>query len=234
MHTTEEISSASFDVEVAGSPGTVAEVLPGFERRDRLGIVVDEALGGNGASTLVLATVTAFYDLQRQRSPDFWIYPDYFVFLTEEGLGTLRWFELFPPHKEVVVGRDPHRLLEAINHRAITRLLVPDRAPRSPGFEREPLASYHDRMLTTIAYSPRGRAASPDVVVVGNEQTERYVHNNIAQSNGVPQRTRDEVISRREGLMDGGRPRETFRRVSRDEALGLLWAAQDGDPQTVQ
>jgi hypothetical protein len=225
MHSTREISSASFEVELAGAPSTLTEVLPGFDGRDRLGIVVDEPLGGNGASTLVLATITAFYDLQRQRGSDFWIYPDYFAFLTAAELGTLRWFEIFPPRKEVVVGTDPDRLLEAINDRGITRLLVPDRSPRTPQFEREPLASYTDRVVTAIAYSPRGRTAEADVTVRGNEHSERYVSNNIAASTSVPEPTRDQMIAERRDLIDGGRPLETYRRVSCDDALGLIWQA---------
>jgi hypothetical protein len=227
MHSTEDLSTASFDVELAGAPSTLAEVLPGFDRRDRLGIVVDEPLGGNGASTLVFATVTAFYDFQRQRSSDFWIYPDYFAFLTGAELGTLRSFEVYPAHKEVVVGHDPDRLLEAINDRGITRLLVPDRPPRTPRFEREPLASYSDRVVTAIAYSPRGRVARADLTVRGNEHTERYVHRNVAASTSVPPPVRDRMIAERLDLTDGGRPCETFRRVSCDEALALLWGAQE-------
>jgi hypothetical protein len=48
--------------------------------RDRLGIVVHQPGGALGASVLALATITAFYDLQRARGNDFFIYPDYFVF----------------------------------------------------------------------------------------------------------------------------------------------------------
>jgi hypothetical protein len=227
MHSTEDLSSASFDVELAGVPSTLSEVLPEFDRRDRLGIVVDQPLGGNGASTLVLATVTAFYDIQRQRSSDFWIYPDYFAFLTGADHGTLRSFEVYPAHKEVVVGPDPDRLLEAINDRGVTRLLVPDRPPQTPRFEREPLASYRDRVVTAIAYSPRGRVEGADVAVRGNEHTERYVQRNVAASASVPQPVRDRVIAARSDLIDGGRPCETFRRVGGDEALALLWAARE-------
>ena len=130
----------------------LAEVLLGFDRRDRLGIVVDEPLGGNGASTLVLATVTAFSNHFTARSSDFWIYPDYFAFLRERS-GRCARSRSHPRTRRVVVGHDPDRLLEAINDRGITRLLVPIGRPETPRFEREPLASYsdsrcdHDRLL---------------------------------------------------------------------------------------
>ena len=40
-------------------------MFPGFDEHDRLGIVIHDDLGAAGAGSLILATVTAFYDRLR-------------------------------------------------------------------------------------------------------------------------------------------------------------------------
>src|ERR1700759_3352939 len=131
--------------------------MPGFEDRDRLGIVVRRPCGAVGASALVMAAVTAFYDVQRERSADFFIYPDYFVFHVGRKLGSHNRLDIWPPHKEVVVADEPEELLRAINDRGVTRLLVEDGAPGDGGIARETLASAHARLRTAIAYAGTGR-----------------------------------------------------------------------------
>jgi 8-oxo-dGTP pyrophosphatase MutT (NUDIX family) len=80
MHSAKELTSASFTLTVNGEEASLRDVFPGFEERDRLGIVVRQPGGALGASALILATITAFYDIQRERSDDFFIYPDYYIF----------------------------------------------------------------------------------------------------------------------------------------------------------
>ena len=56
---------------------------------------------------------------------------------------------------------DAERILEAINDRGVTRLLVPDAPPgRSrpePDLERETLHSAQRRIRTALVYSPTGQ-----------------------------------------------------------------------------
>jgi len=132
VHSSRELRSASFAITVDGDPAAVADVLPGFRDSDRLGIVVRRPCGVVGASALLLAVVTAFYDVQRGRGEDFFIYPDYFVFHVGRKLGSHNRLDIWPPHKEVVVADEPEEVLRAINDRGITRLVVEDGVPYRP------------------------------------------------------------------------------------------------------
>src|SRR6476620_11743846 len=126
MHTTTDLSSSSFSIRMDGTPGDIESVVAGFSDRDRLGVVVREPCGAIGASTLILAAITAYYDVWRSRSDDFFIYPDYFLFHVARPLGDHGMLDIWPSHKEVVVEDDPEQLLRAINDRGVSRLLVPD------------------------------------------------------------------------------------------------------------
>jgi hypothetical protein len=145
MHTSTELRSDSFSIELDGREATITELLGGAGAGDhgRLGIVVDEPAGAVGASLLLLAAITAFYDAQRARSEGFYIYPDYFLFHVGRPYGDHSMLDVWPSHKEVVVPDDPDAILEAINDRAITWLAVPDREPAAPRGQRD--ASVPDR-----------------------------------------------------------------------------------------
>jgi hypothetical protein len=222
VHSSRELASASFSVSIDGAPVSVADVLPAFGAADRLGVVVRRPCAAVGASALLLAAVTAFYDLQRERSQDFFIYPDYFVFHVGRRLGSHNRLEIWPPHKEVVVADDPEELLRATNDRGVTRLVVEDGAPGEGSFARETLASARDRILTALAFGPNGRARDADVSIASNEVTESYVGGVLEQSRDVPIAERDRIAGARRQLLEGDRPVETYRRIGLDEALGLL------------
>jgi hypothetical protein len=203
MHTSTELRSDSFSIELDGRPATIADVLPDAGARGRLGIVVRAPCGAVGSSLLLLAAITAFYDAQRARSEQFYIYPDYFLFHVGRRQGDHSMLDVFPSHKEVVVPDDPEAILEAINDRAITWLVVPEGEPgavardRGPAAarrdretavarrdretaaaprQREALASARDRIVASFSYSPTGRVAEDgDVRIAGNDLTESYV-----------------------------------------------------------
>lgn len=94
-HTTQNLIESSFAITVDGREAGIQDVFPGFDNRDRLGVVVRSPCGATGASALILAAVTAFYELQRQRSDDFFIYPDYFVFHAGGPVGDHKMFDIF-------------------------------------------------------------------------------------------------------------------------------------------
>jgi hypothetical protein len=220
VHSSQELASSAFSVSIDGVPATVGDLLPGFSAADRLGVVVRRPCAAVGASALLLAAVTAFYDIQRERSEEFFIYPDYFVFHVGRQLGSHNRMEIWPPHKEVVVADDPEELLRAINDRAVTRLLVEDGAPGDGAFARETLASARDR--SGLAFGPNGRARDADVSIASNEVAESYVDGVLEQSRDVPAAERERIAAARRQLVEGDRPVETYRRIGLDEALGLL------------
>lgn len=220
------------------------DLFPGFEERDRLGVVVRHPLGALGASIAILALVTAFYDVQRARGGEFFIYPDYFLFHVGRAFGDHNMLDVWPDHKEVVVADDAEEILRAINDRGVTRLLVEDRPPGKPSFERETLASARSRIVTALAYSPGGHVPAGDVRIAGNDVTERYVASLLdpdalardaegsdlesyarlvrARASEVTADERARIQHARAALIEDGRPVETYRRIELDDALAML------------
>lgn len=228
MHSSKELTSDAFSFTVDGSAVSFADVFPDFDARDRLGVVVRSPGGALGASALILATITAFYDFERARATDFFRYPDYFVFHVGRRVGPYAMLDIWPDHKEVAVpAGDPEGLLRAINDRAVTRLLVEDGPPGAPAFARDTLASVGLR--SALAYAAGGRARDADVLATGNAITERYVAAVLDGAAPLGDDERATLRARRAALLASGVPREWYRRLGREEALGLL-AGGDAPP----
>lgn len=221
MHTSKQLRPSTFDVEVDGRAAELADLWPGFDEHDRVGIVVREPCGATGASLAVLAAVTTFYELERSRAEDFLVFADHFVFHVGRPLGDHASFDIWPEHKEVVA-RDGEELLRAVNDRGITRLVVPDAPARAPWFEEYTLAGARRRIVSALAYSPSGRVADADVRITGSRETESYVRQVVEQSAAVTDVNADAVAAHRDRIDADGRPVETYRRVSVDWALGAL------------
>jgi hypothetical protein len=245
VHSARELKSSSFAIEVGGRRAALEKLFEGFGEHDRLGLVMRRPCGAVGASALITATVTAFYDVQRARGPDFFIYPDYYLFHVGRPLGDHARLDVWPRRKEVVVGEQPQEILEAIDDRAISRLLVEDGSPRAPVLERETLASARARIATCLAYSSRGRVKDADIRIASNPVTEGYVEAILepearmarlraeggngarvaaiaARADEVAPKVRREIKLARRELVEGGVPVETYRRIDLDEALALL------------
>jgi hypothetical protein len=220
VHSSEELTSASFTVQLDGHQVTIPELFGGFDARDRLGVVVHQPGGAVGASVLILATITAFYDLQRARGDDFFVYPDYYVFHVGQQHGNHAMLDIWPGHKEVVVANEPEAVLRAINDRAITHLLVPDGQPGNPKFGRATLAS--GCLRSALAYAPHGRAEDADVTAAGNSFTESYVSAVIDKSAQIDGENKARLLDGRAQVMETGRPVEHYRRVTLDTARALL------------
>jgi hypothetical protein len=244
MHSSRELSSSSFEIEVGGVPTPLGELFEGFHEQDRLGVVLTRPCGAVGASTLITATITAFYDIQRARGPDFFVYPDYYLFHVGRPLGDHGRLDVWPPHKEVVVPEGADRLLEAVNDRAVTRLVVEDGAAGESPPDPAAVASARARIKTCLAYSPSGRVEDGDVRIAGNPVTEGYVEAILdpearmarlraegneeradaigARAGEVDRDSRQRVLAGRRDLEEDGVPLETYRRIGLDEALGRL------------
>src|SRR5215207_3801051 len=175
MHSSRELSGSSFEIEVGGVATPLEELFEGFGEPDRLGVVLTRPCGAVGASALITATITAFYDIQRARGPDFFIYPDYYLFHVGRPLGDHGRFDIWPRHKEVIVPAGGAGLLEAVNDRGVTRLVVEDRSAAEPPCDPGAVASACARIGTCLAYSPSGRVERPDVRIRSNPVTEGYV-----------------------------------------------------------
>jgi hypothetical protein len=221
MHTSRALSSGDFTIRADGCAATLDDLLPAFDEHSRLGIVVTQDGGGAGASTLILAAVTAFYDRLRAAEAGFFAYPDYFAFHVGRPRGSLRKLDVFPEHKEPVVGEDAETILEAINDRGVTHLLVPDRPPAATQARRETRHSAQRRIRAAIAYSPHGRVPGADITITAPRQAEEFVSAMLGDG------PRD--------LVDiDGRPQETFRRLTLDDALGMLETPEPKPPPPAQ
>jgi hypothetical protein len=246
MHSSRELRSSSFEITVEGREVRLVDLFEGFGDRDRLGLVLRRPCGAVGASALITAAITAFYDLHRARGPDFFVYPDYFLFHVGRPLGDHARLDIWPSRKEVVVPEDPEQVLEAINDRAITRLVVEDGEPGEPAFEPEALASARSRIATCLAYSATGRVRDADVRIRSNPVSEGYVDAvldpearlaRLRERNGGDRARADAIAARlgevtaeerrllkraRKELREGDVPVETYRRIALEQALGLL------------
>jgi len=146
----------------------------------------------------------------------------------------------------VVVEDEPERILEAIDDRAISRLVVEDGPGGDRELDAEALASARARVVSCLAYAASGRVEDGDVRIAGNEVTEGYVDAILdpearmerlraeggdgaaradaiaARAGEVAPEVRREIKLARAGLLEDGVPVETYRRVDLDEALALL------------
>ncbi len=244
MHSARELSSSMFEIRVAGRRARLTDLFDGFGEHDRLGVIICRPGGGLGASALITAAITAFYDLQRARGPDFFIYPDYYLFHAGEPFGDHSRLDIWPAHKDVVVRAEPQEVLRAVNDRAITRLVVEEGEPRNAELGPEELASARARLTSCLAYSPSGRVTDGDVRVAANAVVEGYVNTTLApqqraaelrargaggradeitaRGNEIPPEHRSRIRREREGLVEDGVPVETYRRIELDEALARL------------
>jgi hypothetical protein len=244
MHSSRELNSSSFEIEVDGAATSLEELFEGFGGQDRLGVVLTQPCGAVGASALITATITAFYDIQRAHGPDFFVYPDYYLFHGGRPLGDHGRLDIWPPHKEVVVPAGADRMLEAVNDRAVTRLVVEDGDAGEPPSDPGALASARARIKTCLVYSPSGRVEGADVRIASNPVTEGYVEaildpeariarlraeGNAERADAIAARagevdpdSRRRVLAGRRELVDDGVPVETYRRIGLDEALGRL------------
>lgn len=235
-----------FRIELAGRVAPLEELFEGFGEHDRLGLVMRRPCGAVGASALITATITAFYDIHRSRGTDFFIYPDYYLFHVGGRLGDHARLDVWPSRKEVVVEDDTGRILEAIDDRAISRLLVEDGVRGDAELDAEAVASARARISSCLAYSASGRVSGGDVRIESNKVTEGYVTAVLdpearmerlrsegkagaeraeaiaVRAGEVPAEVRREIMSARTGLIEDGLPVETYRRIGLDEALALL------------
>ena len=244
MHSSRELRSSSFEVRVEGGAAGIPDLFEGFGEQDRLGVVMSRPCGAVGASALITATITAFYDFHRARGDEFFVYPDYYLFHVGRPLGDHARLDVWPRRKEVVVGEEPQAILEAIDDRAITRLVVEDGGPAEAGLDDEVVASARGRIRTCLAYSSAGRVKDADVEIASNPVTEGYVEaildpesriarlraeGNSARIASIESRlgeverdVRMRILRERSELVRDGVPVESYRRIGLDEALGLL------------
>lgn len=237
MHTTTVISAHDFAFQLQGRQASLDDVLPGFQPSDRIGVVVNTPCAAMGVSALLMAATTRFYDahrLQLGNAPDkLRIYPDYFIFHVGHRQGNHAQLDVWPPHKEVVV--DAEQILEAINDRGISRLLVEDKPLSAVVLLRETLSSARSRISSALAYSASGHASHSDVCCALGPNAEAYVRQMLSDSIALlqlPEPRQAQLLQARERLAGTGRVVEHYRRLALNNAFGMLTSNQQRSPQT--
>ncbi|TPN79459.1 hypothetical protein FJ987_11540 [Mesorhizobium sp. CU2] len=175
MHVVTLLKAEMFDVEIDGKTASIAEALPDWNPHDRFGLVIDDPLGGIGATHLLQIAITSFYDVKPSRRNELTIYPEIYAFHIGKGHGAHAPYDFWPARREVITSLDHREVLDAINDRGITRLAVPDRPERDVVHRPKEVDAALDRIVSAFVYDPSGRVAKPDLVISGNDK--RTEHN---------------------------------------------------------
>ena len=181
MHTATELHQSAFAVRIDGRPATRDDLFPGWDARDRLGVVITEPFGAIGATHLVQLAITAFYDVRPERrhgTPDgvegeqrSAVYPDFYFFHVGGRWGDHTMLDVWPVRKEVFLPAHPRLVLDAINDRGITRLAVPDLPSVAVEHEFKEPAAARDTIRDVFVYSPTGRVGRPEIELTGLDPT---------------------------------------------------------------
>jgi hypothetical protein len=220
MHSSKALRNDQFAYTRDGQAASFDDILPGFGPGARVGIVSRTPGGALGASVLLLAAITAFYDAARAEGAPFFRYPDYFIFHLDGSVGPYGMLDVWPDHKEVTLPSDPETLLRAINDRAISHLLIEDGPTGEPAFSRETLGSVGLR--AAYAFAADGRPMGADSTITGGAIGERYVDAVIKDLAPLDDATREGLRATRAALLAAERPTESYRTLTRAEALALL------------
>lgn len=223
MHTSRLLKSDDFSFELQGKAASFDDVFPGFTVLDRIGVVVGRPGGSIGTSILYMAAITKFYDYYRSRlgnAPDkLRIYPDYYIFHVGMKHMDHYWMDIWPPHKEVIVENRPESILQAINDRGITRLIVEDVPAVPADFLRETISSANHRVKTILAYSFSGIVERAFIKAKGPAIIEKLIKDSLKRSENLTEEMYMDY--RLQALVDGGAA-ETFRPISLQEAVQKL------------
>ena len=214
MHSS-KLRDSDFEMIASGHPVALAEYFGGFTNTKRLGLLAPNRLEGVGAVSLILAHVTAFYNTYRATGEDFFAYPDFFTFQSRTPKAAYGMFDIWPEHKDVLVGTDPGERLNAITDRAVNILLVPDGPPAPREYQRQQTAAAERLIETCYAYSATGSVADPDLVIRCPADPLAAWCQSVFDS--VPDGEREEGWQGQGPVLE-----QSFRRISRQDALARL------------
>ena len=146
----------------------------GTSETDRLGVVTRAPLDGLGATALILASVTAFYDAVRastDANDTTWrTYPDFYSLQLEAPRAAYGMLDIWPDHKDVEI-QAPHPCLgQAVIDRSPHTLLLPTaplsvQAAEATSYDAVHLASLRRAVRRAFLYDPTGVVEDADLHV---------------------------------------------------------------------
>lgn len=175
MHVASLLHTNMFQVRIGGVPATLDALFPGWNELDRFGLVIDEPLGGVGATHLLQCAMMAYYDAKPARRTSRAVYPEIYAFHIGQSHGAHAPYDFWPARREVILRTDDHReVLDAINDRGITRLAVPDRPTREVIHRPKEVEAALDRIASAFVYSAAGRLEGGEVEIAGTDKRTEF------------------------------------------------------------
>nr|WP_087575069.1 hypothetical protein [Sphingomonas sp. CDS-1] len=162
MHTRDQLRLDQFNVTLNGEP---AEHFLRWTSHDRLGVIVDRPLGALGASLLIQLATAEFFAVDHGTRRTRPLYADNYLFHIGGRWGDFSTFDFAPPRREIFLPANPATVLEAVNDRGITHLLIPDGPARPATFPFKERDAAGDRIKMCWAYSVDGTAQDSDLLI---------------------------------------------------------------------
>lgn len=175
MHVATLLRTDMFQIRIAGKPATMDDLFPGWTALDRFGLVIDQTMGGVGATQLLQCAMMAYYDVKPERRSARATYPEIYAFHIGKSHGAHAPYDFWPARREVILRTSDHReVLDAINDRGITRLAVPDRPPRDVVHRPKEVDAALDRITSAFVYDASGRVAGGEVEITGTDRRTEF------------------------------------------------------------
>lgn len=175
MHVATLLRSDMFQVRISGRPATIDDLFPGWTPLDRFGLVIDQTMGGIGATQLLQCAMMAYYDVKPDRRTSRAVYPEIYAFHVGKSHGAHAPYDFWPARREVILRTQDHReVLDAINDRGITRIAVPDRPLRDVAHRPKEVEAALDRIASAFVYDASGRLAGGEIEIAGTDKRTEF------------------------------------------------------------
>ncbi|MEM7111663.1 MAG: hypothetical protein AAF614_04475 [Chloroflexota bacterium] len=219
MHST-ILRGADFQIVWQGTAVSHHDFFMSLTPQDRLGVVAPNRFEAVGAVTLIMAYVTAFYDRHRAKGDDFFVYPNYFTFQRQAPVAKYSSFDIWPEHRNVLVGESADDLAAALTDRAINILFLPEDEMRDQEIWKVYRPDLENQLQRCFIYSFTGHLENADLIITSRADSLTSYGQAIFDS--VADIVANEAkASWLAGLSDG-QIHQSFREIDPNEALRRL------------
>jgi hypothetical protein len=215
------LRGTDFNLACNGKEVSHAEYFAHFESTERVGVVSPDRFDAIGASSLLMAYTTAFYDRYREKGEEFFAYPDFFTFQMSDPIANYGMFDVWPFHKNVCLGGDQNERAATVTDRAVNILLVPEGRLSELSIEPVGLESARRNIRRCYTYSTTGSVVDAELVVsCAKAELGDWVRRLLGTVD--PPESQDERTFWENTLSNEGLPAQSFREISLEEALASI------------